>query len=48
MSRDGANLWVQRREANGYMGVAIDRLQEIADALKLQVFGTVRMTLWFE
>lgn len=32
---------VQRWEANGYMGVAIDRLQEIADALKLQVFGTV-------
>jgi len=23
------------------MGVAIDRLEEIADALKLQVFGTV-------
>jgi hypothetical protein len=32
---------VQRWEANGYMGVAIDRLEEIADALKLQVFGTV-------
>ena len=32
---------VQRWEANGYAGVAIDRLQEIAGALKLQVFGTV-------
>ncbi|MDQ6607117.1 MAG: helix-turn-helix domain-containing protein [Actinomycetota bacterium] len=32
---------VQRWEANSYAGVAIDRLHEIADALKLQVLATV-------
>lgn len=32
---------VQRWEANGYAGVGIERLQEIADALKLQVLETV-------
>ncbi len=32
---------VQRWEANSYAGVAIDRLQEIADALQLQVLETV-------
>lgn len=32
---------VQRWEANTYAGVAIDRLHEIADALKLQVLATV-------
>ena len=32
---------VQRWEANSYSGVAIDRLQEIADALQLQVLETV-------
>ena len=32
---------VQRWEANSYAGVGIDRLQEIADALKLQVLETV-------
>jgi DNA-binding transcriptional regulator YiaG len=32
---------VQRWEANGYAGVGIERLQEIADALRLQVLETV-------
>ena len=32
---------VQRWEANSYSGVAIDRLQEIADALQLRVLETV-------
>lgn len=32
---------VQRWEANSYAGVGIERLQEIADALKLQVLETV-------
>ncbi len=32
---------VQRWEANGYAGVGIERLQEIADALKLRVLETV-------
>ncbi|HWJ50651.1 MAG TPA: helix-turn-helix transcriptional regulator [Solirubrobacteraceae bacterium] len=32
---------VQRWEANSYAGVGIDRLQEIADALALQVLETV-------
>lgn len=32
---------VQRWEANSYAGVAMDRLHEIADALKLQVLATV-------
>jgi len=32
---------VQRWEANSYAGVGIDRLQEIADGLKLQVLETV-------
>ena len=32
---------VQRWEANSYAGVAIERLQEIADALQLQVLETV-------
>jgi DNA-binding Xre family transcriptional regulator len=32
---------VQRWEANSYSGVAIERLQEIADALQLQVHETV-------
>ena len=32
---------VQRWEANSYSGVAIERLQEIADALQLQVLETV-------
>jgi DNA-binding Xre family transcriptional regulator len=32
---------VQRWEANSYMGVAIDRLQDIADALELEMLGTV-------
>ena len=32
---------VQRWEANSYSGVAIDRLQEIADALQLQMLETV-------
>ena len=32
---------VQRWEANGYSGVGVDRLQEIADALQLQVRETV-------
>lgn len=32
---------VQRWEANSYAGVGIDRLQEIADALKLEVLETV-------
>ncbi len=32
---------VQRWEANGYAGVGIERLQEIADALKLQVLETI-------
>ena len=32
---------VQRWEANSYSGVGIERLQEIADALELQVLETV-------
>ena len=32
---------VQRWEANSYAGVAIERLQQIADVLQLQVFETV-------
>ncbi len=32
---------VQRWETNSYAGVGIDRLQEIADALQLQVLETV-------
>ncbi len=32
---------VQRWEANSYSGVAIERLQEIADALQLQMLETV-------
>jgi DNA-binding Xre family transcriptional regulator len=32
---------VQRWEATGYIGVALERLQEIADALGLQMCGTV-------
>jgi DNA-binding transcriptional regulator YiaG len=32
---------VQRWEANSYSGVAIERLQEVADALQLQVRETV-------
>jgi DNA-binding transcriptional regulator YiaG len=32
---------VQRWEANSYSGVALDRLQEIADALQLQLLETV-------
>jgi DNA-binding transcriptional regulator YiaG len=32
---------VQRWEANGYSGVAIERLQEIADALQLQLHEKV-------
>lgn len=32
---------VQRWEGSSYAGVAIERLQEIADALKLQVLATV-------
>jgi HTH-type transcriptional regulator/antitoxin HipB len=32
---------VQRWETNGYTGVALERLQEIADALGLQMCGTV-------
>jgi DNA-binding transcriptional regulator YiaG len=32
---------VQRWEANSYAGVAIERLQEIADALQLKVLETV-------
>ena len=32
---------VQRWEANSYAGVAIERLQQIADALQLQVLETV-------
>ena len=32
---------VQRWEANSYSGVGIERLQEIADALQLQVLETV-------
>jgi DNA-binding transcriptional regulator YiaG len=32
---------VQRWEANNYAGVAIERLQEIADALRLEVLETV-------
>ncbi len=32
---------VQRWEANGYSGVGVDRLQEIGDALQLQVRETV-------
>jgi ribosome-binding protein aMBF1 (putative translation factor) len=32
---------VQRWEANSYAGVGIDRLQEIADALKLEVLETI-------
>jgi DNA-binding transcriptional regulator YiaG len=32
---------VQRWEANSYSGVAIDRLQEVADALQLQVLETI-------
>jgi DNA-binding transcriptional regulator YiaG len=32
---------VQRWEANSYAGVGIDRLQEIADALKLGVLETI-------
>ncbi len=32
---------VQRWEANGYAGVGIERLQEIADVLKLQVLETI-------
>lgn len=32
---------VQRWEANSYSGAAIERLQEIADALRLQVLETV-------
>ncbi len=36
---------VQRWEANSYAGVAIERLQEIADALQLQVLETVTYTV---
>jgi DNA-binding transcriptional regulator YiaG len=36
---------VQRWEANSYAGVAIERLQEIADALQLQVLETVTYAL---
>jgi DNA-binding transcriptional regulator YiaG len=36
---------VQRWEANSYSGVAIDRLQEIADALQLEVLETVTYAL---
>ena len=36
---------VQRWEANGYAGVGIDRLQEIADALKLQVLETITFAI---
>jgi HTH-type transcriptional regulator / antitoxin HipB len=36
---------VQRWEANSYAGVAIERLQEIADALQLQVLETVRYAI---
>ena len=32
---------VQRWEANSYSGVAIERLQEVADALQLQGLETV-------
>jgi DNA-binding transcriptional regulator YiaG len=32
---------IQRWEANSYAGVGIDRLQEIADALKLEMLETV-------
>jgi transcriptional regulator with XRE-family HTH domain len=32
---------VQRWEANRYTGVALDRLQDIADALKLEILGAV-------
>jgi DNA-binding transcriptional regulator YiaG len=32
---------VQRWEANSYAGVGIDRLQEIGDALKLEVLETI-------
>jgi DNA-binding transcriptional regulator YiaG len=32
---------VQRWEANSYAGVGIERLQEIADSLKLQVLETI-------
>jgi DNA-binding transcriptional regulator YiaG len=32
---------VQRWEANGYTGVSIERVQEIADALNLEVLETV-------
>lgn len=32
---------IQRWEANSYSGVGLERLQEIADALKLQVLETV-------
>jgi DNA-binding transcriptional regulator YiaG len=35
---------VQRWEANSYAGVAIDRLQEVGDALALQVLETVTYT----
>ncbi|MGI8559092.1 MAG: helix-turn-helix domain-containing protein [Solirubrobacteraceae bacterium] len=36
---------VQRWEANSYAGVAIERLQEIADALQLQMLETVTYAL---
>ena len=36
---------VQRWEANSYSGVAIERLQQIADALQLQVLETVTYAL---
>lgn len=36
---------VQRWEANNYAGVAIERLQEIADALQLQVLETVTFAI---
>jgi len=36
-----AEQQVQRWEATGYIGVALERLQEIADALGLQMCGTV-------
>ena len=36
-----AEQQVQRWEANSYTGVGIERLQDIADALHLEILGTV-------
>lgn len=36
-----AEQQIQRWEANGYSGVGVDRLQEIADALGVQIHQTI-------